>query len=99
MLLSLEKNKNNTIKNESNVLLNKINISSKPIASQNNLKNINFKEGKFSSIYNDIGEEKILKTEKLVYNNIIPENKLSNNKVKNFKSNKKYILTSLTTRK
>ena len=51
ILLSLEKNKNNTIKNESNILLNKINISSKPITAQNSLKNINFKEGKFSNIY------------------------------------------------
>ena len=89
ILKSLENNQNNTIKNESNILLNTINISSKPIAVQNSFQTQNFKESKFSSINNDIGEEKILKNEKLVYNNIIPENKLSNNKVKNFKYNKK----------
>ena len=89
ILKSLENNQNNTIKNESNILLNTINISSKPITVQNSFQTQNFKESKFSSINNDIGEEKILKNEKLVYNNIIPENKLSNNKVKNFKYNKK----------
>jgi len=69
---------NNSIKNESNNLLRKHNISSQIHYALNSFKDLNFKENNFSNEFNTKGDEKRLKT------GVITESKLYNNKSRNY---------------
>ena len=91
LLQSLEKNKNNSIPNGRNILLNKINISSQRDSTLKNFKTLNLEESNFSNINNTIGEEKILKTKIFEYNKFIPNSKLLYSKEQYYKPiNKKF---------
>ena len=86
ILQSLEeiRNKNNSAKNKSTILLKKINFSNQNDSRLNSIRALNLGESEFSNVYNTIGEEKILKTEITEYNKILPKSKLSNYKENNF---------------
>jgi len=94
ILQSLEeiRNKNNSAKNKSTILLKKINFSNQNDSRLNSIRALNLGESEFSNVYNTIGEEKILKTEITEYNKILPKSKLSNYKENNFNPIKQKLL-------
>ena len=85
ILQSLEKNKNNSMQNERNILLNKNNISSLTNPTLNSFKALNFEENKLSNLTRRIGEKKILKTPKIEGNKILPKGNISYKTEQNFK--------------
>jgi hypothetical protein len=91
ILKSLEKNKNNSMQNEINILLNKNNISNNPNSALNSFKTLNFEENKLPNMNSTIEEKKFLKTEQFEGNKILPKNKISYKKEHYLKpSNKKF---------